>query len=96
VAIALQIVVAVWGRRATRTEFARSLQNGAWRGSGGSRKGLATPTRPSATQEAARLVRDALVAGRPTYSHSPDALIAASQVVAIEFATIAAANEYGR
>ena len=39
---------------------------------------------------------DVLVEGRPTYSHSPDALIAASQVVAIEFATIAAANEYWR
>lgn len=39
---------------------------------------------------------DALIAGRPAYSHSPDALIAASQVVAIEFATIAAANDYWR
>jgi hypothetical protein len=39
---------------------------------------------------------DALVEGRPRYSHSPDALIAASQVVAIEFATIAAASEYWR
>jgi hypothetical protein len=39
---------------------------------------------------------DVLVGGRPTYSTSPDSLIAASQVVAIEFATIAAANDYWR
>jgi Hexameric tyrosine-coordinated heme protein (HTHP) len=39
---------------------------------------------------------DVLVGGRPTYSTSPDSLIAASQVVAIEFATIAAANGYWR
>jgi hypothetical protein len=37
-----------------------------------------------------------LVAGRPKYSASPDSLIAASQVVAIEFQTIAAANGYWR
>ena len=35
---------------------------------------------------------DVLKAGRPTYSTSPDSLMAASQVVAIEFQTIAAAN----
>ena len=39
---------------------------------------------------------DVLVSGRPTYSASPDSLIAATQVVAIEFATIAAANDYWR
>jgi Hexameric tyrosine-coordinated heme protein (HTHP) len=37
-----------------------------------------------------------LKAGRPKYSTDPDSLIAASQVVAIEFATIAAANNYWR
>ncbi len=35
-----------------------------------------------------------LQAGRPTYSVNPDSLIACSQVVAIEFQTIAAANNY--
>ena len=39
---------------------------------------------------------DVLVAGRPKYSTTPDSLIAASQVVAIEFQTIAAANHYWR
>ena len=39
---------------------------------------------------------DALKAGRLTYSVNPDSLIAASQVVAIEFQTIAAANNYWR
>jgi hypothetical protein len=39
---------------------------------------------------------DVLVAGRPKYATSPDSLIAASQVVAIEFQTIAAANNYWR
>ena len=39
---------------------------------------------------------DALVAGRPKYATTPDSLIAASQVVAIEFQTIAAANDYWR
>ena len=39
---------------------------------------------------------DVLVGGRPTYSTSPDSLIAATQVVATEFATIAAANNYWR
>ena len=39
---------------------------------------------------------DVLKGGRPTYSTSPDSLIAASQVVAIEFQTIAAANDYWR
>lgn len=39
---------------------------------------------------------DALKAGRPIYSVNPDSLIAASQVVAIEFQTIAAANNYWR
>ncbi len=33
---------------------------------------------------------------RPAYSHDPDSLIAASQVVAIHFQTIAAANNYWR
>jgi hypothetical protein len=39
---------------------------------------------------------DVLVAGRQTYAVTPDSLIAASQVVAIEFQTIAAANNYWR
>jgi len=39
---------------------------------------------------------DALKAGRPNYASNPDSLIAASQVVAIEFQTIAAANNYWR
>ena len=39
---------------------------------------------------------DVLKAGRPQYSTSPDSLIAAGQVVAIEFQTIAAANNYWR
>ena len=39
---------------------------------------------------------DALKEGRPKYALSPDSLIAASQVVAIEFQTIAAANHYWR
>ncbi|MDI9627498.1 MAG: hexameric tyrosine-coordinated heme protein, partial [Acidobacteriota bacterium] len=39
---------------------------------------------------------DVLKHGRPFYASSPDALTAAAQVVAIEFATIAAANDYWR
>ena len=39
---------------------------------------------------------DVLKAGRPVYAVNPDSLIAASQVVAIEFQTIAAANNYWR
>lgn len=39
---------------------------------------------------------DVLKAGRPLYSESPDGLIAASQVIAIEFQTVAAANNYWR
>jgi hypothetical protein len=39
---------------------------------------------------------DILKGGRPNYSTDPDSLIAASQVVAIEFQTIAAANNYWR
>ena len=39
---------------------------------------------------------DILKTGRPNYSANPDSLIAASQVVAIEFQTIAAANNYWR
>jgi hypothetical protein len=39
---------------------------------------------------------NALKAGRPKYANNPDSLIAASQVVAIEFQTIAAANNYWR
>lgn len=33
---------------------------------------------------------------RPAYAENPDSLTAAAQVVAIEFATIAAANDYWR
>lgn len=39
---------------------------------------------------------DILKCGRMMYSVDPDSLIAASQVVAIEFQTIAAANNYWR
>lgn len=39
---------------------------------------------------------DILKAGRPEYSSDPNSLTAASQVVAIEFQTIAAANDYWR
>ena len=39
---------------------------------------------------------DVLKGGRPTYSTSPDSLIAAGHVVAVEFQTIAAANDYWR
>jgi Hexameric tyrosine-coordinated heme protein (HTHP) len=39
---------------------------------------------------------DVLMSARPVYSVNPDSLIAASQVVAIEFQTIAAANNYWR
>jgi len=39
---------------------------------------------------------DVLVGGRPNYSTDPDSLIRAAQVVATEFATIAAANNYWR
>ncbi len=39
---------------------------------------------------------DVLKEGRTKYSVNPDSLIAASQVVAIEFRTIAAANNYWR
>jgi diguanylate cyclase (GGDEF)-like protein len=39
---------------------------------------------------------DALVTGRAKYPVDPDSLIAASQVVAIEFKAIAAANDYWR
>jgi len=39
---------------------------------------------------------DVLTGDRPNYSTDPDSLIAASQVVAIEFQTIVAANDYWR
>lgn len=39
---------------------------------------------------------DVLEGGRRLYSVNPDSLIAASQVVATEFQTIAAANNYWR
>lgn len=39
---------------------------------------------------------DSLKAGRDHYAHDTSELIAASHVVAVEFATIAAANEYWR
>jgi len=39
---------------------------------------------------------DILKDGRPKYGANPDSLIAASQVAAIEFQTIAAANNYWR
>jgi hypothetical protein len=37
-----------------------------------------------------------LMAGRPKYADDPMGLIAASHVIAVEFATIAAANNYWR
>ena len=37
---------------------------------------------------------DVLHSGRPKYATDPDSLTAAAQVVAIEFQTIAAANDY--
>lgn len=40
--------------------------------------------------------KDVLEGGRRLYSVDPDSLIAAGQVVAIEFQTIAAANNYWR
>lgn len=39
---------------------------------------------------------EVLVTGRAQYAHDPYGLIAASHVVAAEFATIAAANDYWR
>ena len=39
---------------------------------------------------------DVLKAGRPIYASNPDSLIAVSQVIAIEFQTVAAANNYWR
>ena len=39
---------------------------------------------------------EVLMSGRAQYAHDPYGLIAASQVVAVEFATIAAANNYWR
>ena len=39
---------------------------------------------------------DVLIGGRPNYSTKPEDLIAATQVVALEFQTIAAANNYWR
>lgn len=37
-----------------------------------------------------------LKAGRPSYATNPDSLTAAAHVVAVEFQTIAAANDYWR
>lgn len=39
---------------------------------------------------------DVLRSSRPEYSHDPDSLIAASEVIAVHFQTIAAANDYWR
>ncbi len=39
---------------------------------------------------------DVLKTGRPSYATNSDSLIAASQVMAIEFQTITAANNYWR
>jgi hypothetical protein len=39
---------------------------------------------------------EVLMSGRAQYAHDPYGLIAASHVVAVEFATIAAANNYWR
>jgi hypothetical protein len=51
-----------------------------------SRKGV-TETQPD---------KEVLKKLRPAYAHNPDSLIAASQVIAIHFQTIAAANNYWR
>lgn len=51
-----------------------------------SRKGVST-TQPN---------KEVLFALRDTYATDPDALIASSQVIAIHFQTIAAANNYWR
>ena len=40
--------------------------------------------------------REVLFAGREEYAEGPDSLIAASQVIAIHFQTIARANDYWR
>jgi hypothetical protein len=40
--------------------------------------------------------KEVLTKLRPAYAHDPDSLIAASQVIAIHFKTIAAANNYWR
>jgi hypothetical protein len=39
---------------------------------------------------------DVLITGRAQYAHEAKGLIAAAHVVAVEFATIAAANDYWR
>jgi hypothetical protein len=39
---------------------------------------------------------EVLVSGRAQYAHDPYGLIAASHVIAVEFATVAAANNYWR
>lgn len=39
---------------------------------------------------------ETLKAGRAVYAHDPEGLIAASHVIAVEFATVAAANNYWR
>ncbi|MFF4653658.1 hexameric tyrosine-coordinated heme protein [Streptomyces sp. NPDC001380] len=39
---------------------------------------------------------DVLQGGRPDYATTPDSLIRAAHVVAVEFATVAAANNYWR
>ena len=39
---------------------------------------------------------ETLKTGRTQYAHDPNALIAASHVIAVEFATVAAANDYWR
>jgi Hexameric tyrosine-coordinated heme protein (HTHP) len=39
---------------------------------------------------------DVLKGGRPNYATTPDSLIAVSQVIALEFQTVAAANNYWR
>lgn len=50
---------------------------------------LQTSTAIQPDEHVQNIIRDA-------YANNPDGLIAASQVVAVEFATIAAANNYWR
>ena len=67
---------------------------------------LVTPTPEEGRELAVMLARNSIHAmqgeletlktGRAQYAHDPHGLIAASHVVALEFATIAAANDYWR
>jgi hypothetical protein len=68
-----------------------SLITGHCRGRAGSRLTLARHTVHNIQPDL-----DILEGGRLNYATTPESIIAASQVVAIEFQTIAAANNYWR